>query len=81
MEQSAKNVFECLDVKENIKYIEMPENIKGQYQYFTQADITKKLKDNGWEKPFHDLSSGILDYSKIFLKNNITLINLKSFDV
>ena len=63
----ANNVYSCMGVKSNIKYIEIPNNIKDQYQYFTEADISK-LEASGWNKQFHDLSSGISDYYINFIK-------------
>ncbi len=36
-----KCTFESLGKKVNIHYIEMPENLRHQYQYFTQADMAK----------------------------------------
>ena len=37
-------VFKALNVKnEKFTWIDMPENLKNQYQYFTEADI-KKLR-------------------------------------
>ena len=40
----AKAIFNALDLEPNIEYIEMPDNIKDQYQYFTEADISKLKK-------------------------------------
>lgn len=37
----AKATFEAMDKAVNIQYFDMPENIRHQYQYFTQADMTK----------------------------------------
>lgn len=38
--------FAALDVPPNIEYIDMPENIRNQYQYHTAADMTKAKAHN-----------------------------------
>ncbi|MGD9874475.1 MAG: ADP-glyceromanno-heptose 6-epimerase [Kiritimatiellia bacterium] len=57
----AKSVFAAMNKKPNIKYIEMPEHLKGQYQYHTEA-VMHKLKAAGYSKPFHTLEDGVRDY-------------------
>ena len=37
----ATAVFAALDRPSSIEYIPMPEDLRGKYQYFTQATITK----------------------------------------
>jgi ADP-L-glycero-D-manno-heptose 6-epimerase len=49
-----------------IKYIDMPNDLKGKYQYFTEANI-KKLKDAGYTKPFLSIEEGVEDYAKNYL--------------
>lgn len=44
-----------------IDYIEMPESIKHQYQYFTEADL-KKLRAAGGPPPKYSLEQGVADY-------------------
>ena len=46
-----------------IAYRDMPETLKGRYQYFTQADTTK-LRAAGLAPDFHDLESGMADYAR-----------------
>jgi ADP-L-glycero-D-manno-heptose 6-epimerase len=46
-----------------INYIDMPEHIKGKYQDFTQADISK-LREVGYDKNFLTLEEGIKNYLK-----------------
>jgi ADP-L-glycero-D-manno-heptose 6-epimerase len=38
-----------------IDFIEMPEVLRGKYQYFTQADITK-LRATGYQRPMTPLT-------------------------
>jgi len=54
-------VFAALNLTPNIEYIDMPENLKKQYQYFTQADISK-LKKAGYNKPITELEDAVKSY-------------------
>jgi ADP-L-glycero-D-manno-heptose 6-epimerase len=57
----AQALFKACAKPVNIEYIAMPENIKNQYQYFTEADLTK-LKKTGCPTSFRDLEEGVKDY-------------------
>ena len=57
----ACSVFKNSNVKNKIKYIDTPKNIREQYQYFTKANI-KKLRKTGYKKKFFSLEDGISDY-------------------
>jgi ADP-L-glycero-D-manno-heptose-6-epimerase len=59
----AKEIFGALNMEPQINYIDMPENLKSKYQYFTKADLGKlnhsiKMDDNYR----FTLKSGIKDY-------------------
>lgn len=54
-------VFTAMKVKPNIEFIEMPEILRGKYQYFTQADMSK-LRAAGYTAPFTSLEDAVLDY-------------------
>ncbi|RKX61488.1 MAG: ADP-glyceromanno-heptose 6-epimerase [Thermodesulfobacteriota bacterium] len=56
-------VFSALNLPPQIEYIEMPENLRKQYQYFTQADITK-LRKAGYNKPMWELEEAVKNYVK-----------------
>ena len=60
-------VFDATNIIPNIEYIDMPDSIKDQYQYFTQADITK-IKNAGYTKKIMSLEDAIKDYIKNYLK-------------
>jgi ADP-L-glycero-D-manno-heptose 6-epimerase len=45
----------------NIRFIDTPEELREQYQYFTCADITK-LRRAGFDAPFYSLEDGVRDY-------------------
>jgi ADP-L-glycero-D-manno-heptose 6-epimerase len=54
-----------------IKYIDMPNDLKGKYQYFTEANI-KKLKDAGYTKSFLTIEEGVKDYATNYLTKSDT---------
>lgn len=56
--RSFEDVVKIVDPKVEIKYVEMPDEIKGHYQYFTQADLTK-LRKAGYAKEMTSLEEGI----------------------
>ena len=64
-----KATFSALGQPDSIHYIDMPEDIREKYQYFTEADMSK-LQRAGYEKHFHTLEEGILDYVQQYLMHN-----------
>ncbi len=52
--------------KSNIKFIEMPENIRDRYQYYTCANISK-LRNAGYTYEFTTLENGVDDYVQSYL--------------
>ena len=56
----AKSVIDW-NKKGEIKYIAFPENLKGAYQSFTEADI-KKLRQVGYEEEFLSVEEGVKKY-------------------
>lgn len=54
-------VFKALGKKTAVDFIPMPEKLKGQYQYFTQADLAN-LRKSGYDKPFLELEKAVWDY-------------------
>jgi len=63
-----KAVFAAMDKKPNIDYIDMPEQVRSHYQYFTQADMTK-LRKAGYKKSTTSLEDAITDYVQNYLQN------------
>lgn len=61
-----KNTFQAMGKKEDISFIDTPEDIRDTYQYFTEANMDK-LKSIGYDKPFHSLEEGVEDYVKNYL--------------
>ena len=62
----ARSVFAAMDKKENISYIEMPEELRGKYQYFTEAKMDR-LKAVGCPVEFRSLEEGAKDYVQNYL--------------
>lgn len=50
-------IFSAMEKKPNVEYIPMPEILKGKYQDFTEADISK-LRKIGYDKIFSSLEYG-----------------------
>lgn len=61
-------VFSSMGRKTNIQYIEMPESLRNQYQYFTQAQMDK-LKKAGCHVNFSSLEDSVRDYVTNYLQN------------
>ncbi len=62
----ATAVMTSLGQQPAIEYIDMPQDLMGKYQYFTQADISK-LRNTGYTAPFHTLEQGVQDYVQQYL--------------
>ncbi len=65
----ANAVFKAMDYPTRIEYIDMPESVRNQYQYFTEANITK-LRNAGYTDEFTSLEDGIKDYIQNYLMKN-----------
>ena len=57
----ASAVFEAMGKKVDIEYIDMPEHLKGKYQYYTCADMTK-MRASGYTKEVTPLKDAVKDY-------------------
>lgn len=65
-EDLVKATFAGMDKQPVIEYIDMPEDIRDKYQYFTEADMTKLIAA-GYNQPFFSLEDGVNDYVRNFL--------------
>ncbi|MFN3966519.1 MAG: ADP-glyceromanno-heptose 6-epimerase [Endomicrobiia bacterium] len=63
----ARTIFKILNKEVRIEYIEMPEEIKEKYQYFTEANMKKLVSEAGYNKKTMSLEEGIEDYLKNYL--------------
>ncbi len=59
--------FKGLDLEPNIEFIDMPEDIRETYQYFTEANM-QKLQNAGYLNHFYTLEEGVDDYVRHYLK-------------
>jgi ADP-L-glycero-D-manno-heptose 6-epimerase len=64
----ANSLFSALNIPANIEFIEMPESIRNQYQYYTCADISK-LRGTNYETPTTSLEEAVRDYAVNYLKS------------
>lgn len=62
----AKAGFAALNKPANIKYIEMPDNLKNQYQYYTKANMQKWLGEK-LSPPKWSIEAGVKDYYQNYL--------------
>jgi len=60
------SVFKSMKVKPDISFIDTPIDLRGRYQYFTEAEI-HKLRNIGYTRPFTELETGVEQYVGEFL--------------
>ena len=58
--------FKGVDKVPEIEYINMPEDLRETYQYFTEANMSK-LRKAGYTEPFYSLEEGVDDYVRNYL--------------
>jgi ADP-L-glycero-D-manno-heptose 6-epimerase len=62
----ANSIFLAAGLPANIEFIDMPETLKGKYQYYTQANM-ERLAAAGYREPFCSLEDGVADYVQNYL--------------
>lgn len=62
----ALSTFKAMNREVEISYIDTPEDIRGKYQYYTEANINKLIAA-GYNDGFHSLEEGIKDYVQNYL--------------
>jgi ADP-L-glycero-D-manno-heptose 6-epimerase len=63
-----KAVFTALDMRQpKFDFIEMPESLRKQYQYFTEAKLDRLRVVGGYQKPFMSIEDGVRDYVQGYL--------------
>jgi ADP-L-glycero-D-manno-heptose 6-epimerase len=65
----AKATWNALGLEEKVEFVDMPENIRDRYQYYTQANISK-LRTAGYTKPMTSLEDGVNDYVTKYLNSD-----------
>ncbi len=62
----AEATFRGMDREPVISFVDMPEDIRDKYQYFTEADM-HKLRAAGYADKFYSLEEGVDDYVRNYL--------------
>lgn len=65
-EALAKALLAALGRGPEIEYFEMPESLRGNYQYFTEAKM-ERLRAAGYERPFTSLEEAVKQYVERYL--------------
>ncbi len=68
----AAAIFAALERPKNIRYIPMPDVLRGKYKYRTEATVDK-LRASGYAVPFVSLEEGVRDYVCRYLVPGVTL--------
>lgn len=63
----AEAMFAALDKESNIEFIDMPEELKEKYQYYTCLNMDK-LRKAGYHKPLSSLELAVKDYARYLQK-------------
>lgn len=59
-------IFTALGREPQIDFIDMPEVLRGKYQYYTKADIAK-LRSTGYTRPMTPLTEAVRDYVQSYM--------------
>ncbi|MBF8962085.1 ADP-glyceromanno-heptose 6-epimerase [Pontibacter sp. FD36] len=62
----ALNTFDAMGIEPNIDFMDTPENLRDNYQYFTEANMSK-LRSIGYNREFYTLEDGVKDYVQNYL--------------
>ena len=62
----AHSAYAALGTAANIQYVDMPEQIRGSYQYFTQSEVDR-LRRAGYNGGFTALEDAVATYVRGFL--------------
>jgi ADP-L-glycero-D-manno-heptose 6-epimerase len=68
----AKAIFSALGMEPDIEYIEMPEELRDRYQYYTCSDVSK-LHNAGYRGEQHSLNAAVFDYVVNYLQKGLHL--------
>ncbi len=68
----ATAAFKAMDMPVNIEYIDMPEHLKGKYQYYTCADISK-IRAAGYQAEVAPLEETVADYIRNYISKGYFL--------
>jgi ADP-L-glycero-D-manno-heptose 6-epimerase len=74
----AHAVFAALERTPRIEYVDMPESLRGKYQYRTVA-MVERLRAAGWTNAFVTLEDAVTDYVRNYLRTG-TVLGAESAD-
>jgi ADP-L-glycero-D-manno-heptose 6-epimerase len=57
----ADAIFKALDLPKDVEFIDMPGELKGRYQYRTEADISR-IREAGYDGETTPLEAAVADY-------------------
>lgn len=64
----ARATWDAMGMTPKIGFKEMPEQLRGKYQYYTRANL-EKLRVVGYTKPMTSLEDGVREYVQKYLNN------------
>ena len=64
-----KATFAAMGRPPRISYVDMPDSIRNQYQYYTCGNI-EKIRQAGYSKPLFTLEQAVDDYVKNYLQTS-----------
>lgn len=59
-------IFAALDMEPHIDFVDMPEHLRGKYQYFTEANVSR-LEKTGYTAGTRPLADSVSDYVRNYL--------------
>lgn len=62
----AEATFKAMGLEPNIEFVDMPEDIRDKYQYFTEASM-RKTRSVGFKRSFYSLEDGVKSYVQRYL--------------
>jgi ADP-L-glycero-D-manno-heptose 6-epimerase len=65
-------IFHALELPERIEFVEMPNELRGKYQYYTCARV-ERLRATGYDRPNTPLADAVTDYVTNYLIPKRTL--------
>jgi len=65
-------LFNAVGKPVNIEFVDMPEDIKDKYQYFTEANL-EKIRKAGYTKAIMNVNDGVKDYVQNYLMKDAYL--------
>lgn len=65
--------LQAMVAQEMLRYVPFPDDLKGRYQSYTQADASR-LRAAGYDKPFKDVQTGVADYVRYQIEQGYLMV-------